>query len=94
MSDDGKNRLLSPLSKADLTTEQAAATLNVSTEYLARLLDEGRISFREQGGHRLLSREDLLAFKRERDRDRQNALDDFAQSSQDLGGYEELSKGD
>ncbi len=91
MSDDGKKR---PLGKADLTTEQAADTLNVSVEYLACLLDEGRIPFREQRGHRLLGREDLLAFKRERDRDRQNALDDLAQISQDLGGYAELSKGD
>jgi excisionase family DNA binding protein len=94
VSDDGKKRPLSPLGKADLTTEQAADTLNVSVEYLARLLDEGRIPFREQGGYRLLGREDLLAFKRERDRDRQNALDDLAQISQDLGGYEELSEGD
>jgi hypothetical protein len=94
VSDDGKARPLSPPGKVDLTAEQAADTLFVWVEYLACLLDEGRIPFLEHGGHRLLGREAPLAFKSERHRDRQNALDDLAQISQDIGGYAELSKGD
>lgn len=74
----------------ELTPEQAAATLNVSTEYLARLLDEGCIPFRERAGHRLVDREALIAFKRDRDRDRATSLDDLARLSEDLGGYEEI----
>jgi len=75
---------------AELTTEQAAAILNVSAEYLARLLDDGCIPFQEQEGHRLVDREALLAFKRDRDRDRATSLDDLARLSEDLGGYEEI----
>jgi len=75
----------------ELTPEQAAATLNVSTQYLDRLLDEGCIPFRERAGHRLVDREALIAFKRDRDRDRATSLDDLARHSQ---GYEELSEGD
>lgn len=78
----------------ELTSEQAASILNVSAEHLAHLLDEGCIPSREQQGQRLVDSEALLAFKRDRDRERATSLDDLAGLSQDLGGYEELSKED
>lgn len=74
----------------ELTTQQAADILNMSRQYLVRLLDEGRIPHRKTGKHRRLRIEDVLAFKAERDRDRREQLDAIAAMTQDLGEYPEL----
>lgn len=74
----------------ELTTQQAADLLNVSRQYLVRLLDQGRIPFSKTGRHRRLRIEDVLAFKRDRDRARAHHLDDLVQLSEEVGGYDEL----
>jgi excisionase family DNA binding protein len=74
----------------ELTTQQAADLLNVSRQYLVRLLDEGHIPYTKTGKHRRLRIEDVLAFKESRDRERKAALDELTQMSEELGGYDEL----
>lgn len=76
-----------PIGK-ELTTQQAADLLNVSRQYLVRLLDEKRIPFRKTGKHRRLRIEDVLAFKERRDKDRRADLRELTQLSQELGGYD------
>jgi excisionase family DNA binding protein len=74
----------------ELTTQQAADLINVSRQYLVRLLEEGRIPFTRTGKHRRLRIEDVLAFKAHRDRERGDALSELTNLSEEFGGYEEL----
>jgi excisionase family DNA binding protein len=73
-----------------LTTQQAADLLNISRQYLVRLLDEEEIPYSKTGKHRRLRIEDVLRFKQTRDSERQAALDRLAAMSEELGGYDEL----
>jgi excisionase family DNA binding protein len=74
----------------ELTTQQAADILNVSRQYLVRLLDERRIPFSKTGAHRRVRVVDVLKFKEKRDQERRRALDELTQMSEELGGYSEL----
>jgi excisionase family DNA binding protein len=72
----------------EVTTQQAAELLNVSRQYLVRLLDQGRIAFRKTGKHRRLRIEDVLEFKEKRDKDRRAGLRELSQLTQEFGGYD------
>lgn len=74
----------------EITTQQAADILNVSRQYLVRLLDEGKIPFTKTGTHRRLRMEDVLRFKGKRDTERESTLDELAGLSEDYDGYTEL----
>jgi excisionase family DNA binding protein len=72
----------------EVTTQQAADLLNVSRQYLVRLLDEGRIPFRKTGKHRRLRIEDVLSFKEMRDKDRRAGLRELSRMTEEFGGYD------
>ena len=75
----------------ELTTQQAADILNVSRQYLVRLLDEGKIPYTKTGTHRRVRLDDVVAFKKQRDEERLDTLDELTRLSQLYGGYEEFS---
>ncbi|MBI2376074.1 MAG: helix-turn-helix domain-containing protein [Deltaproteobacteria bacterium] len=76
-----------PVAK-EVTTQQAADILNVSRQYLVRLLDDGRIPFGKTGKHRRLRVDDVLAFKATRDKDRSAGLRDLTRLTEEFGGYD------
>lgn len=88
----GDSVTIVPVGK-ELTTQQAADLLNVSRQYLVRLLEEGRIPFSKTGKHRRLKIEDVLRFKGSRDKERRAKLAELtALSEETADGYSELRK--
>jgi len=73
-----------------LTTQQAANILNVSRQYLIRLLDDGQIPFTKTGTHRRIRFDDLMKYKKIRDAQRSEALAELSSLSQQFGGYDEI----
>lgn len=71
----------------DLTTQQAAGMLNISRQYLIRLLDRDEIPYTRVGSHRRLRVDDVLAYRQRRDAVRHAALNDLTRASQEMGDY-------
>ncbi|MEY9165001.1 excisionase family DNA binding protein [Sinorhizobium fredii] len=71
-----------------LSTQAAADILNVSRQYLVRLVDTGELPAEKVGSHRRLRATDVAAFKTARDAKRASALDRLTSLSEDVGGYE------
>ena len=76
----------------ELTTQQAANLLNVSRQYVVRLVNEDRLPCTRTGKHRRLRMEDVLAFKRARDLERRRALTDLTRLTEEFGGYDREMK--
>lgn len=68
---------------AMLTTQSAADILNVSRPFLSNLLKDGKINFVQVGTHRRVKFDDLMNYKKDRDSNRQSALDNLARLGQE-----------
>jgi excisionase family DNA binding protein len=69
------------------SSQEAADFLNISRPYLYSLLDGDQIPYMMVGTHRRIRFEDLMDYKRKRDRQRHQALSELAAFSQELGFY-------
>jgi excisionase family DNA binding protein len=72
----------------ELSTQEAADVLNVSRQYLVRLLDDGKIPFSRTGNRRRIAMEDVMNFKQARDDARLKGLAELAQMDEDAGLYD------
>jgi excisionase family DNA binding protein len=70
-----------------LTTQEAAAFLDVSRPFLIKLLDRGEMPFTKVGTHRRIRFGDVIAYKLQRDEQEHKGLDELTQMSQDFGMY-------
>lgn len=71
-----------------ISTQEAAMFLNVSRPYLVRMLDDGKIPHHKVGTHRRIKFEDVVAYKDERHKVSQAALQELVDQAQELDlGY-------
>lgn len=69
---------------AEITTQEAADLLNVSRPFVIKLLDNGKIPFHMVGSHRRIRLEDLLVYKQNMEKEREEALTELTRISQEL----------
>ena len=70
--------------KHELTTQEAAAFLNVSRPFVVKQLEDGKIPFRKVGRHRRVEFEQLVKYQESLRRDTDSALQDLADQAQAL----------
>jgi excisionase family DNA binding protein len=71
--------------QAEFTTQEAADLLNVSRPTLIQLLEAGEIPFHRVGTHRRVSRENLMVYRENRNRQRLAAMAELTAYDQLLG---------
>lgn len=76
--------------KNEIRTGEAAKLLNVSRQYLVRLCGEGKLPYRVDGDgkHRRLARQDVLAYRRQRDEERRASFREYIAEVAASGEYD------
>jgi excisionase family DNA binding protein len=72
----------------ELSSQDAADLLGVSRQYMVRLLEDSRLPFHRAGTHRRIYLQDLMAYKKERDGRRREALGEIAREEVAAGTYD------
>ena len=70
-----------------LTLQQAADILNVSSSFLLKLLEQEKIHYIKAGSHQRIQFKDLMAYKQQRSLERRQSLQELTQLSQDERFY-------
>jgi excisionase family DNA binding protein len=71
--------------KMELSTQDAAAFLNVSRPFVVKQIDEGRLPARKVGRHRRILFDDLMAYQQALHDETEAALQALADQAQQLG---------
>jgi len=71
--------------QAELTTQEAAAFLNVSRPFVIKEIEAGRLKHRKVGRHRRIAFEDLMDYQAASQARSRAALDELAKVSQEAG---------
>jgi excisionase family DNA binding protein len=71
--------------KMELSTQDAAAFLNVSRPFVVKQIDEGRLPCRKVGRHRRILFDDLMAYQQALREETEAALQALADQAQALG---------
>jgi excisionase family DNA binding protein len=77
---------LVPMHK-ELTTQEAADLLGVSRPFVIKQLEDGRMPYKRTGKHRRVRLQDVLEYKRERDKEVLDMLAELAAEAQEAGDY-------
>lgn len=72
-----------------LTTQQAADLLGISRPTLVKLLEAGELAYTQPGRHRRLRLSDVLAYRDRIRHERDAALDELAEISDEAGLYDD-----
>lgn len=80
---EGKTISIVP-SNSELSTQQAAEMLNVSRPHLIKLLENKKIPFKKVGTHRRILLQDILYYKEQQSKVREDQLEFLAKQAQDL----------
>ncbi len=78
----GKAVSLVPIEQ-DMTVEETASLLNVSPEFVVKLLDDGEIVYGKAGNQRRISLASAIGYKQQRTVKRREILKELAQFSQE-----------
>lgn len=70
-----------------LTTQEAASLLNVSREYVRRLIRDQQLPSVDVGRHHRIRLADVIAFRDQRDEQRREALANITRMGVEAGGY-------
>ena len=84
----GEAAIIMPTTK-ELRLQEAADFLNVSRQFLMKLLDAGEIPFRAVRNSRRIRFGDVVTYKQRRDTQERQGLAELARLSQDLGLYDD-----
>ena len=71
--------------KHELTTQEAAALLNVSRPFVIKQIENGVLSCKKIGRHRRIEFQELMQYKSRMQQQTNQALADLAMVSQELG---------
>jgi len=83
--ENGRTTVTISPSNAEMTTQQAADTLNVSRPYLIKLLESGEIPYVKTGSHRRIKVKDVIAYKEKREEQRSESLSDLRDIMEEYG---------
>jgi excisionase family DNA binding protein len=78
---------------AELSTGEAATILNLSRQYVVRLLDEGQLPSRREGTHRRVLLRDVIRYREKRIVEQREAWREMVRLGQEMGGYD-MTKAD